>query len=241
MQAQLLNVKGTEVGKVELPEGVFGRRPVPKFLHEYVTVYLANQRRGTANTKTRAEVSGSGKKPWKQKHTGRARAGSFRSPLWRHGGVTFGPRAGHVHLGFPRTKARLALVQALSAKAAQGALVFVDSLAVAEAKTKAVAAMLESLKCGDRKGCTLLVLDAPDANLARASRNIPNVELALAGDINAYGVLRARRLVVTKPALEKLQARCASLSAEPAAPSAKGEQPRSGNRAPKGAAKRKVN
>ena len=94
MQAQLLSVKGTEVGKVELPEAVFGRRPSPGFLHEYVTVYLANQRRGTANTKTRAEVSGSGKKPWKQKHTGRARAGSFRSPLWRHGGVTFGPRAG---------------------------------------------------------------------------------------------------------------------------------------------------
>src|SRR3989339_1484736 len=188
MQAQLLNVKGTEVGKVELPEGVFGRRPIQKFLHEYVTVYLANQRRGTANTKTRAEVSGSGRKPWKQKQTGRARAGSFRSPLWRHGGITFGPRAGHVHLDFPRTKARLALAQALSAKASQGAMVFVESLAVAEPKTKAVVAMLESLKCGDSRGCTLLVLDAPDAVLARASRNIPNVELALAGDINAYGV-----------------------------------------------------
>ena len=98
MQAQLLNIKGSEVGKVELQDTIFGRRPKPEFLHEYVTVYLANQRQGTANTKTRAEVSGSGKKPWKQKHTGRARAGSFRSPLWRHGGVTFGPRAGHVHL-----------------------------------------------------------------------------------------------------------------------------------------------
>ncbi|MBI5240337.1 MAG: 50S ribosomal protein L4 [Elusimicrobia bacterium] len=225
MQAQLLNVKGTAVGEIALPDAVFGRRPVPKFLHEYVTVYLANQRRGTANTKTRAEVSGTGRKPWKQKHTGRARAGSFRSPLWRHGGVTFGPRAGHVHLDFPRAKARLALAQALSAKQAAGALFFVESLTVAEPKTKAVAAMLESLKCGDRRGCTLLVLDAPDADLARASRNIPNVELALAGDVNAYGVLRARRLVVTKPALEKLQARCASLAdikaAEPAQPAAK--------------------
>jgi len=211
MQAQLLNVKGAEVGKVELPDAVFGRRPSPQFLHEYVTVYLANQRRGMANTKTRAEVSGSGKKPWKQKHTGRARAGSLRSPLWRHGGVTFGPRAGHVHLDFPRAKARLALVHALSAKQAEGAFVFVESLGVEEAKTKAVVALLESLKCGDRKGCTLLVLDAPDAKLAQASRNIPNVELALAADVSAYGVLRARRLVVTKPALEKLRTRCASL------------------------------
>ncbi len=212
MQAQLLSVKGTEVGKVELSDAVFARRPSPEFLHEYVTVYLANQRRGTANTKTRAEVAGSGKKPWKQKGTGRARAGSFRSPLWRHGGVTFGPRAGHVHLGFPRAKARLALVHALSAKQAAGALVFVESLGIDEAKTKAVVALLESLKCADRRGCTLLVLDAPDAKLVQASRNIPNVELALAADVSAYSVLRARRLLVTKPALEKLQARCAALA-----------------------------
>jgi large subunit ribosomal protein L4 len=212
MQAQLLNVKGAEVGKVELPDAVFGRRPSPEFLHEYVTVYLANQRRGMANTKTRAEVSGSGKKPWKQKHTGRARAGSFRSPLWRHGGVTFGPRAGHVHLDFPRAKARLALVHALSAKQAEGALVFVESLGVDEAKTKAVAALLRSFDCGGRNGHIMMLLEVPDAKLARASRNIPNVELALAADVSAYSVLRARRLLVTKPALEKLQARCASLS-----------------------------
>jgi len=230
MQAQLLNVKGAEVGKVELPDSVFGRRPSPEFLHEYVTVYLANQRRGTANTKTRAEVSGSGKKPWKQKHTGRARAGSLRSPLWRHGGVTFGPRAGHIHLDFPRAKARLALAHALSAKQAEGAFVFVESLGVDEAKTKAVTAMLKSLNCGGLRGCTLLVLEAPDAKLARASRNIQNLELALAGDISAYSVLRARRLVVTKPALEKLQSRCASLAdgkavapkAEPASRKRKG-------------------
>ena len=147
MQAQLLNVKGAEVGKVELPDAVFGRRPSPEFLHEYVTVYLANQRRGTANTKTRAEVSGSGKKPWKQKHTGRARAGSFRSPLWRHGGITFGPRAGKVRLSFPRRKAALALSQALSAKYAEGSIVFVENLALEEAKTKAAVQLLKLLGC----------------------------------------------------------------------------------------------
>jgi len=215
MEAQLLNSKGSEVGKVELQDAVFGRRPSGEFLHEYVTVYRANQRRGTANTKTRAEVSGSGKKPWKQKHTGRARAGSFRSPLWRHGGITFGPRAGHIHLDFPRRKARIALAQALSAKQAQGAIVYVESLSVEQPKTKAVAALLKSLKC---EGRTMLVLDAPDANLSRAGRNIPKLDFALAGDLNAYTVLRARRMVVTRPALEKIHTRCASL------PQAKGQE-----------------
>ncbi|MFA6002919.1 MAG: 50S ribosomal protein L4 [Elusimicrobiota bacterium] len=218
MEAQLLNVKGVEVGKVDLHDIIFGRRASREFLHEYVTNYLANQRQGTANTKTRAEVSGSGKKPWKQKHTGRARAGSFRSPLWRHGGVTFGPRAGHVHLDFPRRKARIALAQALSAKLAQGGIVFVDNLAVDSAKTKQVVQILAQLKCAGR---TMLVLDAPDAQLALASRNIPGVELALAGDLNAYTVLRCRRMVVTKPALEKLNTRCASLpGSETAVPKA---------------------
>lgn len=208
MEAQLLNVKGAQVGKVELRDAVFGRRPARQFLHEYVTTYLANQRQGTANTKTRGEVSGSGKKPWKQKHTGRARAGSRRSPLWRHGGVTFGPRAGRVHLDFPRRKARLALAQALSAKHSEGAIVFVESLALEAAKTQAVAEILDKLNCAGR---TMLVLDAPDPQLALASRNIPDLELALAGDLNAYSVLRARRMVVTRPALDKLNTRCASL------------------------------
>jgi large subunit ribosomal protein L4 len=208
MEAQLLNNQGAQVGKVELRDAVFGLRASPQFLHEFVTKYLANQRRGTANTKTRSEVSGTGKKPWKQKHTGRARAGSFRSPLWRHGGVTFGPRAGHVHLDFPRRKARLALAQALSSKLAEGGLLFVDKLAVEQPKTKLMAALLKSLKCDGR---TMLVLDAPDANLARASRNIPGIELALAGDLNAYNVLRSRKIVLTKPALDKLTTRFIAL------------------------------
>ena len=208
METQLLNAQGAEVGKIELQEAVFGRRASRAFLHEYVTNYLANQRRGTANTKTRAEVSGSGKKPWKQKHTGRARAGSIRSPLWRHGGITFGPRAGHVHLDFPRGKSRLALSQALSTKLAQGAIVFVDSLALTSARTKEAVGLLKALGCGSR---TMLVLGAPDSKLALASRNIPGVELAMAGDLNAYSVLRARRMVVTRSALEKLNVRCAAL------------------------------
>src|SRR5579872_1728091 len=111
MQAQLLNAQGKEVGKIDLQEKVFGLKPSKSFLHEYVTVYLNNQRAYSANTKTRTEVSGGGRKPWKQKHTGRARAGSNRSPLWRHGGIAHGPKAGRVLLSMPRQKAKLALAQ----------------------------------------------------------------------------------------------------------------------------------
>jgi large subunit ribosomal protein L4 len=210
MEAPLMNAKGSAVGTVNLPDTVFGRRSSKEFLHEYVTVYLANQRQGTANTKTRAEVSGSGRKPWKQKHTGRARAGSFRSPLWRHGGITFGPRAGKVTLRFPRRKAVLALAQALSAKHAQGEILFVESLTLEDAKTKQAVALLKALGCTGR---TMLVLDAPDARLALAGRNIPQLELAVAADLNAYTVLRAGRMVVTRQALEKLGTRCAALPA----------------------------
>ena len=202
MQAQLLNAKGEEVGKVELQEAIFAQKASKEFLHEYVTVYEANQREGSANTKTKSEVSGSGKKPWKQKHTGRARAGMIRSPLWRHGGVTFGPRAGKVRLEMPRQKARLAL--ALAVRHAAGGIVFVDQLVVEEPKTKAVAQILKALGCGAR---TILVLDQPDKKLSLAARNIPGLEVRLAGDLNAYAVLRAKKLVLTRPALEKLGAR----------------------------------
>ena len=204
MQAQLLNDKGEAVGTVELQEAIFAQKASKEFLHEYVTVYEANQRAGSANTKTKSEVSGSGKKPWKQKHTGRARAGMIRSPLWRHGGVTFGPRAGKVRLEIPRQKARLALAQALAARHASGGIVIVDQLSIEEPKTKAVARILKALGCGTR---TILVLDQPDAKLALAARNIPGVEVRLAGDLNAYAVLRAKKLVLTRPALEKLGAR----------------------------------
>lgn len=205
MEAQLINLKGEEVGKVQLKEDLFASKPCPEFLHEFVTVYEANQRRGTANTKTRSEVSGGGKKPWKQKHTGRARAGSTRSPLWRHGGVSFGPRSGRVRLEIPRQKARRALAQALAARFADGRIVFVDSLSIGEPKTKAVAAILRQIKCEGRG--TLLVLDRPDATLALAGRNIPGLEIRLAADLNAYAVLQSRRIVMTQPALEKLSAR----------------------------------
>ncbi len=206
MQAPLLNVQGEEVGKIELPEKIFGCKPNAQFLHEVATIHEVNQRRWTANTKSKAEVSGSGKKPWKQKHTGRARAGSIRSPLWRHGGIIFGPRANRgARRTMPARKAKEALAQILSDRFSSGAIIFVDKIEVAEPKTKAVAQILKNLKCAGSG--LMMILDAANAGLSRASRNIPDLELALAADLNAYGVLRARRLVLTAGALEKLSAR----------------------------------
>ena len=205
MQAELKNVKGESVGQLELQDKIFGTKPSREFLHEFVTIYETNQRQGNAHTKTRSEVSGGGKKPWKQKHTGRARAGSTRSPLWRHGGITFGPRyAGKPHRDLPRQKAKAALAQALAARYADGGIIFVDKIGVTEAKTKNVAAVLKQLGCSGR---VMIVLDQPDQALTRASRNIPGVEISLASDLNAYVVLRAKKLVMTQPAVEKLGAR----------------------------------
>ena len=205
LESPVLNMEGKSEGKVSLRGEIFGLEPSREFLHEFVSVYSANQRAGSANTKTRGEVSGGGHKPWKQKHTGRARAGSNRSPLWRHGGIVFGPRAGVVRLDFPRRKARKALAQALSARFAAGDLVFVSELAISEAKTKLMAALLGRL--GVEPSGALIVLDKPDAAIVRAGRNIPGLAVVLAKDLNAYAVLRSRRLVMTSAALENLGAR----------------------------------
>ncbi len=205
MEAKLLDVQGREVGKLPLRDEIFAAQPSKAFLHEFVTVFLANQRRYSASTKTRAEVSGGGRKPWKQKHTGRARAGSIRSPLWRHGGTIFGPHAKELRLEFPRRKAKKALAQALTARFQEGGVVFVEALGLAEPKTKILAGALKSLGLSSRG--TLLVLDKPDAALARAGRNLPGFEMVCARDLNAYSVLRSRKLLMTKPALESLGTR----------------------------------
>lgn len=205
MDAKVLDVSGKEVGTVALPEKIFGHKPSPRFLHEFVTVYLANQRSWTSHTKGRSDVSGGGRKPWKQKHTGRARAGSIRSGLWRHGAIIHGPRSGYGgHLDFPRQKAKLALAQALSARAQDGGLVCVKELALKDAKTKLMAGVLAKL---GGEGRVLIVLDAPNAAVTRASRNLPTVQVVLAADVNAYDVLKCKKLILTQPALEKLGSR----------------------------------
>lgn len=203
MQIEVLNKEGKKVGSCELPEALFGQKPEPHFLHEVVTAYLANQRSGTHSTKTRGEVSGGGKKPWKQKHTGRARQGSNRSPIWRHGGITFGPKPHSYRQELTETKKRLALAQALSAKYSEGNIVVVDAFGVDKPKTAIMSAVLETLKGGRRP---LLVNSAVDKAMKTAGKNIQGLHLCLAGDLNAYTVLNASRVIITKDATEKLAA-----------------------------------
>ena len=138
METKLLNIQGKEQGKVNLPEALFGVKPNPTFLHEVITAFLANQRSGTADVKTRAEVSGTGKKPWKQKGTGRARHGSMRSPIWRHGGVAFGPTPHSFRIDLPVAKRRLALAHALSSKYNSDSIIILDNFDIKEAKTKSL-------------------------------------------------------------------------------------------------------
>lgn len=202
METKLLNIQGKEQGTVALPEALFGKKPNPTFLHEVITAFLANQRAGSADVKTRSEVSGTGKKPWKQKGTGRARHGSMRSPIWRHGGVAFGPTPRSFRQDLPAAKRRLALAQALTAKLNSDSVVVLDNFDVKEPKTKAVAQVLKTLDAGKKP----LIVSLADANLERAGRNIAGVLQMVPADLNAYVVLNCSKVIFTKEALEKMAA-----------------------------------
>jgi large subunit ribosomal protein L4 len=197
----VLNLKGEKVGQVDLPETVFGVKANSAVIHEVMTAYMANRRHGTHSTKTRGEVSGGGAKPWKQKHTGRARSGSSRSPLWRHGGVTFGPKPHKYTHAVPEGKKRLALKMVLSDLVREGKLCVLESFSVSEPKTRKVAEITASLKLPER---SVLLVDRIDPVLARASRNLAGLGLARARDLNSYEALLAHRLVFTKAGLDQL-------------------------------------
>jgi large subunit ribosomal protein L4 len=200
METKLLNIQGKEQGTVSLPEDIFGKKPNPTFLHEVITAFLANQRSGTADVKTRAEVSGTGKKPWKQKGTGRARHGSMRSPIWRHGGVAFGPTPHSFRQDIPAAKRKLALAHALSAKFIEDNIVVVDKFDIKEPKTKEVAAALKSLEAGRKP----LVVAERNAKLLQAGKNIAKLTNMVPSDLNAYAVLNSSKVIFTKEALEKM-------------------------------------
>lgn len=200
METKLLNIKGKEQGKVNLPEALFGVKPNPTFLHEVITAFLANQRSGTADVKTRAEVSGTGKKPWKQKGTGRARHGSMRSPIWRHGGVAFGPTPHSFRIDLPVAKKRLALAHALSSKYNSDSIIILDNFDIKEAKTKMVADVLKTLEAGKKP----LIVSSKDAKLDQASRNIEGLNKMVPSDLNAYAVLNSTKVIITKEALDKM-------------------------------------
>ncbi len=200
METKLLDLQGREVGKFDLPEVIFSVKPDPCFLHEVMKYYLANKHRGTACTKTRSEISGGGKKPWKQKGTGRARAGSTRSPIWRKGGVVFGPKPRSFRQYLPIQKLRQALIEALSARAADGAVLMVENLALEAAKTSSLKGLSKCLNARS----VLFITDKMDSNFKTASRNMTDFGWCLANNLNAYEVMRNERLVFTTAGLQVL-------------------------------------
>ncbi len=176
----------------------------PQVIHGVITAYRAAQRSGTASTKTVAEVAGSGKKPWRQKGTGRARAGLARSPIWRKGGVVFGPKPRDYSKDIPKGVRKLAFEQAVSTRIREGDVIVLDSLEIKTPKTRDFVKILKGLKV---EGPTLLIHESPSQNLRLASRNIDWVDTAEAGSVNTYQILNCNKIVLTKAALEKLAAR----------------------------------
>jgi large subunit ribosomal protein L4 len=190
------------IGKINLKDEVFGLQTQPAVLHEGVTNFLANQRQGTHATKTKGLVRGGGRKPWKQKGTGRARAGSNRSPLWRGGGTTFGPQPRDYSYDPPKKVKRLAVRTALSLKIAEGGITVIDGFSMDQPKTKDMIATLKNLGLeGER---VLIVTPDRDAVIALSARNIPGVRVIRVSDLNTYDVLVSGRLLMTKEAVSKL-------------------------------------
>jgi len=202
MQLDVVNGDNKKVGAVDVRDDVFGGKVKSDLIWEAVVHANAAKRRGTHMTKNRALVSGSGKKPWRQKGTGRARVGEIRNPLWRKGGTVFGPQPRSYDYALPKKVGRGALRAALAEKMQQGAIVVVDQLAASEIKTKAAAELLARLGV---TGKAVLVDVTVDDNLSRSVRNIPDVALVPSGRLTARHVADATRVVTTKAALEKLQ------------------------------------
>jgi large subunit ribosomal protein L4 len=203
MTVDVVNAQNEKVGSLDLRDEVFGGRVKTDLIHESVVRANAADRRGTAATKTRAMVSGTGKKPWRQKGTGRAQVGEARNPLWRHGGTTFGPQPRSYDYHLPRKVEKGALRAALSQKLRDGAVTVVDALTVGEIKTKTAAEMLRRL--GIDGGKALLVDVKPEDKLALSVRNIEGVRVLPSNRISARDVMNTRRVVLTRAALEKLQ------------------------------------
>lgn len=205
LQISLVDSEGRATGKLAVPAHLLlGGRKGEQALHDAVVTLLANRRRGTASTKTLGEVRGSGKKPWAQKGTGRARAGSFASPLWRGGGVVFGPKPRDWSLRLPRKVKQLALRRALSERLRAGEVAVVGELKLGSHKTKDFVALLQKLGAANS---ALILTTERDKNLMLASRNVPGVEVINPESLNAYDALRFRKLLFTRAAFDAVSAR----------------------------------
>lgn len=202
LSVKVLDIKGRNVGTISLPKEIFGQKPNVKLLAQATRVYFANLKTHFAHTKTRAEVRGGGAKPWRQKGTGRARAGSIRSPLWVGGGITFGPRAIKVKLELPQKMKHKALLYALSQKAKGGDIKVIQNIEKIEPKTKKVANLLSKLEA-DKK--TLLVISEKSQNVMLATRNIQNISVETPSNLNAYTVIKNNNLLISKESLAKFK------------------------------------
>ena len=202
LKTNVYDMSGKLVGEIELSEAVFGITPNGSVVHDVVKNHLANLRQGTQSALTRAEVSGGGRKPWRQKGTGRARQGSTRAPQWTHGGIVFAPKPRDYSYTLNKKTRRLALKSALSAKAAEANIVVIDSIKMEAPKTKEFAAFLNAVGVN---GKALVVTAAPDANVVKSGRNIPGCEITFANLINVYDIVNATKLVVDKAALAKIE------------------------------------
>ena len=201
-KANVYDMSGKQIGEIELSEAVFGVEVNKAVVHNVVKNHLAALRQGTQSALTRAEVSGGGRKPWRQKGTGRARQGSTRAPQWTHGGIVFAPKPRDYSYTLNKKAKRLALKSALSAKAAAAAIVVIDSIKMDAPKTKDFAAFLAAVGAEKKP---LVVTAAADQNVVKSGRNIPGCEVTFANLINVYDIVNANKLVVDKAALQKIE------------------------------------
>ena len=201
LELDVHNESGEVTGSVQFDESILGEKVRKRLLQQVVVAYLANRRQGTSSAKTKAEVAGSGKKPWKQKHTGRARAGSKRSPIWTGGGVAFPPKPRDFRKSVTKSMRRQALKSALLSKFRDEEVTVVEPLVFDAPKTKRVASMLKALKID---GTCLLAIKGHSAMLHKSSRNVPKLRVLVAGDLNALDVVNHRRLVLTREVIENL-------------------------------------
>lgn len=203
-ELKIFDVQGAEVGTLPLDETLWGGPVNLRLLSQAVAMYRTNLRAGTASTKTRGDVSGGGKKPFKQKHTGRARAGSTRSPLWRHGGSVFGPRPRAFYYRLPQTIRGQALLESLKGKLRDAELVVVEELSANEPKTKPFAGLAKAFQVN---GSSVLVLDQASEPLVKSLRNLAAFDIRSAANLNAYDVLNAHKVLLTKAAFQRLETR----------------------------------
>ena len=199
---KVLNMAGAEVGTVELSDGIFGIEPNESVVHEVVKNHLANCRQGTQSALTRAEVSGGGKKPWRQKGTGHARQGSTRAPQWTHGGIVFAPKPRDYSYSVNKKIKRLALKSVLSAKAAEGKIIVVDNIAMEAPKTREFVAFLNAVNAENK---AYVVMPEVAANVVKSARNIPGVVTTTATLLSVYDILNAKTLILDKAALATIE------------------------------------